>query len=267
MVKNVKNIQVKVYQLDLERHYHEQNSEIDETQDLSYLQPNSSYTYEVKTEGPFIISYHEVIVEGIGKNRGVWIVELEGEGIISRAFIRKGAIGNHSTMNSVGHEFSFFDEEGNRIKDLDIWMSGKKHHVVDKFNIPYGTEQKQLELILVKDSYAEKIYTVINPEEYNLNIGYLYSPESFIVGNKARVALHPRLTLAYDTEKKVSLKLLDKVSISVSLKNAQGNDTNLSFDNVKFKAKEDYILEFPIQGYVSSIEIIVNATVNKYNGK
>ena len=140
MIKNVKNIQVKVYQLDLQKHYLEQNSEIDETQNLSYLQPNSSYTYEVKTEGPFIVSYHEIVVEGIGKNRGVWIVELEGEGIISRAFIVKGAISNHSTLNSVGHELSFFDEEGKQIKELDIWMSGKKHHVVDKFTIPYGTE-------------------------------------------------------------------------------------------------------------------------------
>ena len=27
------------------------------------------------------------------------------------------------------------------------------------------------------------------------------------------------------------------------------------------------MLEFPIQGYISSIDIVVNATVNTYNGK
>lgn len=86
----------------------------------------------------------------------MWIVELEGEGISSRAFIRKGAIASTNTNNSVGTELKFFDETGTRIKDLTIWMEGKRHNVASFFTIPYGETDKNVDLIVTKDGYAER---------------------------------------------------------------------------------------------------------------
>ena len=68
----------------------------------------------------------------------MWIVELEGEGISSRAFIRKGAIASATTTNSVGTEIKFYDESGAQIKDYSIWMEGKKHEAQSGFTIPFG---------------------------------------------------------------------------------------------------------------------------------
>ena len=99
----MRTILVKVYHLNLTKHYLENNTEIDPTQNLSYLYPNHSYHYEISNDSPCIVSHHEIKIEGIAKKRGVWIVELEGEGISSRAFLRKGAIGSSSVHTSVGH--------------------------------------------------------------------------------------------------------------------------------------------------------------------
>jgi hypothetical protein len=153
-VKNINNIHVQIYKIDLEKHFTENESEIDQTQNLSYLQPNYSYNYTTDGSNPFLIQTYDMKIEGIPSGRGVWIVELEGEGISSRAFIRKGAVALTSGHTSAGTELKFFDETGISIKDYAIWMEGKKHIVDSTFTIPYGENDKSLNLVLVKDGYA-----------------------------------------------------------------------------------------------------------------
>ena len=59
---------------------------------------------------------HEIKVKGIPQKAGVWIVELEGEGISSRAFIQKGSISGLATLNTAGLEVKFYGENGKQIK-------------------------------------------------------------------------------------------------------------------------------------------------------
>lgn len=69
---------MQVYKLDLEKHFSENNYEIDETQNLSYLQPTHSYRYETDKKNPYLIQIFDLKIEGVPEGRGVWIVELEG---------------------------------------------------------------------------------------------------------------------------------------------------------------------------------------------
>lgn len=69
-----------------------------------------------------------------------------------------------------------------------------------------------MNIIAVKDSYAELIDVAIPAESYSWNIGYIYGYESFIVGNKAKIAIHPRLKLQDEC---IGLKILTKSKITV----------------------------------------------------
>lgn len=73
-------------------------------------------------------------------------------------------------------------------------------------------------------------------ENYYLEVAYLYNTESFIVGSIAKVLLHPKLNLAFDRAMEVSFKLLEKVSILVTLTNNLGIKSTINFDNVQFKS-------------------------------
>lgn len=46
---------------------------------------------------------------------GLFIVDLEGEGVISRAVIRKGQITCLDSLTEAGQKLSFFDENGGPI--------------------------------------------------------------------------------------------------------------------------------------------------------
>lgn len=142
----------------------ESREEIDETQNLSYLQPTHEYTYETKLTNAFVVQNFDVKVEGIEEGRGIWVVEFEGEGISSRAFIRKGVFGIVSTNNSLGNQISFFDENGAKLQNYDLWIVRKKHTVKDNFVIPYGLQNTNLDVVVLKDGYAQK-FQVFVPSE------------------------------------------------------------------------------------------------------
>lgn len=54
---------------------------------------------------------------------------MEGEGISSRALIRRGKIILQNKPTPIGHELTFFDGEGQPIPHLTIWRDGKKIQV------------------------------------------------------------------------------------------------------------------------------------------
>lgn len=74
------------------------------------------------------------------KQLGMFIVELEGEGVTSRAIIRKGTIILKNKLTPVGHQLTFYDELGQQIDKLQLWRDNKRIEVDKSFNIPFGTQ-------------------------------------------------------------------------------------------------------------------------------
>ena len=99
---------------------------------------------------------------------------------------------------------------------------------------------------------------------YDFDVGYIYGPESFIVGNKSKIILHPRLTI---NNHNVSVKLLKKVTITTTLLNNMGLKNIFSDKNIEFNCHEDYTLEFPVHSYTKEILIQVEGEINLLNGK
>ena len=71
----------------------------------------------------------------------------------------------------------------------------------------------------MKDSYAELVNLTIPPEEYSFNISCIYNQETFVVGNKAKVIMVPKLFIRTHSDRgnnePISLKLLKNVKIKV----------------------------------------------------
>ena len=169
-------------------------------------------------------------------------MELESEGISSRAFIRKGGIAFISKVVTDGLEIKFYNEKGQHMEELELWFGDKKHEVKDVYTIPFGERPERHRICVVKDGYCEMIGVHVPDESYNFNIGYIYGSESFIVGNKTKIVLHPRLTLGPKKNLKMNLDLLEDVKIMVEMVNNQNIKSSLEFDKVKFSNFEDYVL-------------------------
>jgi hypothetical protein len=79
---------------------------------------------------------------------------------------------------------------------LKIWRSGREEIIENgEYLVPFSKQNEQITILAVKDSYADKFYVNLYPESYSFDVGLIYNHESFIVGKKAKVVLHPTLKL------------------------------------------------------------------------
>ena len=127
-LKNVQEIDVKIYEINLEKHLLKNHTDIDDQVNLSFLKP--TFTSKVRTDflNPYQIFDQKITIEGIPKQMGVYIVDLQAENMTSRAVIRKGHIYCVDREMEEGQMFSFFDEDGKPISEKDglkVWIKDK----------------------------------------------------------------------------------------------------------------------------------------------
>jgi hypothetical protein len=94
---------------------------------LSFLKPTYEEIYQHKPINQY--SVEEVTIPvNIEKKMGVFIVDLQGETITSRAVIRKGVILCLEELTEAGQKFSFYNEEGKSLtsaQGLKVWIKDR----------------------------------------------------------------------------------------------------------------------------------------------
>jgi len=207
----------------------------------------------------------EFSLAGIIENKpSVYIVDFRGEGLSSRAVIRRGSIVALQKLTLTGVEIRFYQEDSTPIEELYVWCNNKRIHVKDKHIIPYTSARQSVRLVAIKDDFAELINVTVPAEEYKLNVSYVYHEENFLVGSKAKVILQARL---FNLHSPITLKALKESRISVSIINHQNISSNFDVSPVEWDHRNEYVLEIPIQAYLKSIDIAVTGKVGTYEGK
>jgi hypothetical protein len=133
--------------------------------------------------------------------------------------------------------------------------------VKHSYFIPYGPQNSE-QIIAVSNSYAEQLFINIQSEQFRFACDYLYHSESFIVGNKARIVLHPALKLNEET---TSLSRLQKVSITVAAVNNQNISSTQVSENVVFRDNEDYVVEYPVKAYLKALRVSIDGEIELIN--
>ena len=102
--KNIKSgVNMKIFSIDLEKQYLENGGEIDEQINLKFLVAMEERKEDFVFKDPFEEKKVELAVPELDGRLGMFIVELEAEGITSRAVIRKGTIILKNNIIPVGH--------------------------------------------------------------------------------------------------------------------------------------------------------------------
>jgi hypothetical protein len=90
---------------------------------------------------------------------GVYIVDLQGETVTSRAVIRKGTIICVDTFTEAGQQFSFFDQNGRPLTekdDIKVWIRGQLTKLKDnKAFVSYADKSEYGNIVAAVGDYAE----------------------------------------------------------------------------------------------------------------
>lgn len=211
-LKNVSDLLVKVYEINERAFYLDQKREINTDLNLDGLVANEEKRYEYE-EAPMIRHEEVFAFDSMQGKRGIWVVEMIGNGISSRALVRKGKLQYLSTTTPGGEMIQILTEENEWKKDASVWFGGKEYKASEDGSILLPFSEAGSTPVILSDGEISSLVTIDLPREtYTLNAGFFVEQGTLIAGREATITVRPQLSLNGEP---VSISLLEKATLRI----------------------------------------------------
>lgn len=258
-VKNIKRLMVKIYKLNLANFYRENAQEVTVAVDLDGLVANEELVFDYDQAE---YRRHDEIFELASlSGRGVFIVELIGNGISSRAMIRKGLLSYVQRPGAAGHVFTIFDENGEQVKDASIELAGSEY-TPDKNGqivIPFTTRPENRQFVIRHGDFASLQNFQHLSESYNLEASIHVEREALVAGKVATVVVRPALSI---NGFPADLGILKEVSLLITSTDRDGVESTREVKDLKLLNDRDIAFEFKTPDKLKSISFALRALVD-----
>ncbi|MEX2578347.1 MAG: hypothetical protein WD342_04750 [Verrucomicrobiales bacterium] len=218
-LKNVTELAVKVYEINALNFYLEKKQEINTDLNLDGLVPNEEKIYRYEDE-PMRRRTEVFSLEALEGERGIWVVELVGNGISSRSLVRKGKLQHLSRSTAAGELLTVLDDANNPVESPSAWFGGKSYEADEdgRILLPFSTSGT-VPVVLTDGDFASFAQVELPAEDYALEAGIMLNQETLLPGSEARVAVRPALSLNGEP---VPARLLENARLTVSTMDADG---------------------------------------------
>lgn len=198
-VKNINTIYVQVFEIDTKSYLIENRVPIPENIPLDGLisvdEQKLTYTNYPAEEHTETIKLTKIT----GFKRGVYVVNIIGDGVYSRAVLRRGQLNLFKEQTIDGYKCFILDENSNKCKGegTGLYYLGKFYPtsidgIIDVgFKIPSGDQT----LILVHEGFGFISRQKFNSDNYDLKANWIFNEETFFAGNKCQLLLNTQMYL------------------------------------------------------------------------
>lgn len=256
-LKNIGAVLVKVFQINTESYLASVGREVDLSVDLDGMVAAEEWT--IRVDAPPIQRVHRRIeLEGL-QRPGVFIVELIGGGVASRALIRKGGLRLVDRPGSAGQVITVFDDEGQHLPEATLRLGSHEYEADEDgvIRVPYATGLGTVQAILCHRGLAVAAPLERLDERYELEAAMLLDREQLLGGKQATVLIRPLLKVQ---GAKVSLGLLERPTVRVAMTDLDGVDSEVELPVELARARELEV-RFEVPWRLASLEISLAATV------
>lgn len=225
-VKNVKELEVKVFRINTLAYFQSKNAEVDTSLDLDGMVPSGAEQKLRFENVPPMRRTREKIALPACKRPGTYIVELIGNGRSSRALIRKGSLRHVVRTGSAGLVVRVMDENGTLLPDARIWLSGRELSPREDglgISIPFSTRPGATPILLVHGEVAQRAVLDHPAEVVQLRAGFHLERESLVANQIARVVCRPSLTIAGAP---ASVTLIEEPSLDITVTDLAGTSSS-----------------------------------------
>ena len=252
-VKNVPSLIVKVFEINTVNYYHDTGKPLNLALNLDGLVASheTRQTYEDPAERRIARTFDLPQLKG----RGVWVVELIGNGKSSRALIQKGQLRLHQEITAAGHSFQALDAP-----KASIWLGGREFSPGDdgRIHIPFSTQPKTDTLIVRDGNFASLVRFKHLAETYQLHAGIYVDRESLLRRNKATLVVRPVLTV---NGRPASLELLQDVRLNIRSTDFDGVSSEKDLADFALFEDRESTYEFLVPEKLASLDISLHARV------
>jgi len=268
LLKNIQQLTVKVFEVDIENYYLKNMREIDESFNVDGLIASKEDNFEFK-EPPIQKFEKEFKFDTIGdKESGTYIIEFIGNGKSSRAIIKKGKLLLLSKSTLVGQVLMILNEKYELCKGerTGVHLEGRFYNsnAEGQIILPFAERAKTAKVILMHKGFSSLADLQLLEEQYDFKCSYLYNKESFLMGNKAKILVQPRI---YINKMAASVGIIKKPTITVTTMTTSDLPSTTLYDNLKFDHKEEVEIEVPIPANLKEVRISVGGQIKLFRSE
>ncbi len=267
-LKNVDTLRLDVFDIEAFDYYRIHNEEIGLDVDLDGCVPNHATTLDFANHAPLRRHVERIPVPGIDRP-GLYIVELSGNGVSSRALIRKGRLRCVERIGAAGHVFSVLDDQGTILSDATLWLDGQIFAADPNGEIvvPFGTQDEggdpfapadDKAVILRHGRLATRTSFRHLPERYDLRLGWILERECLVAGEEATLILRPALTVQ---GRPAALSLLQDPAIELRLRDADGITALQRIESPELRDDSDFSHRFRVPARLRQVEVRMSGRV------
>ncbi|MBP8800556.1 MAG: hypothetical protein KBI41_03400 [Kiritimatiellae bacterium] len=257
-LKNVPTLLVKIYEINTFNYYRETGRPLNLAINLDGLVASVSrrieYAEPAERRHTQTFEFPEI------QKRGVYVVELIGNGKSSRALVQKGRLDVLQEVTAAGHAFTVFDEIGKRVTDASGWLGGRAFAAAKdgRIIVPFSTAPGTEHLIVRHGDFATRVAFDHLAERYELSAGIYVEREALIRRERAQIAVRPNLRL---NGQPVSVKLLKEVRLTVQAIDLQGLVTTKEFPALTLREDAETVQEILVPEQTVALDVTLHAEI------
>eukprot|EP01116_Phalansterium_solitarium_P020667 TRINITY_DN6156_c0_g6_i2.p1 TRINITY_DN6156_c0_g6~~TRINITY_DN6156_c0_g6_i2.p1 ORF type:complete len:2265 (-),score=945.46 TRINITY_DN6156_c0_g6_i2:259-7053(-) len=275
-VKNVPTLLVKLFEIDSGAYYRQHQQQVATDINLDGLIANHEavYTY---SEPPMRRVRRRFDLPQLS-GRGLFVVEFIGNGVSSRAVIRKGDIRLVERLSVAGHVFQLINERNEPISDsqdaaqvaadplrygpISVWLDGHAYKPTtgsSEIVVPYSNAPRpQQKLVLTVGGFSSLQTFRLLAETYSLNAGIYVDRESLLKLNTAKVAVRPRL---FVNGAAASVKILEEITLTIATVDQDNVPTQKVVNNFELFDDKESVQEFLVPENTRRVDVTLSGKV------
>ncbi len=260
LVKNVRTLIVKVYEINTENFYRENLREVNTDINLDGLVANFEETRQYDDPPLRQIQRHFEFPQL--EKPGVYVVDFIGNGMSSRAVVRKGQHRFLVRNSPAGQVLTILDETNQKIDDAKVWLGGREYSAdaEGRIQIPFSTSPGQRPLVISHNSVASLHQFDHRGEQYELAAGFYVDRESLLQHEDSAVLLRTGLKL---NGTPVSLSLLQNVQLTILSTDLDGLESIKEIRDCQIFEDRETLQAFHVPPRLASITFRLTSQVEK----
>jgi len=257
-LKNVKNLIVKVFEINTLSYYRDKLEPINTAIDLDGLV--ASHEDVTTYDDPPLRRIRRHFDFPFLNKRGVFVIEFIGNGKSSRALVQKGAFQYLERVGAAGHVFTVLDERNQKVNGATLWLGGHEYRADTNglIAVPYSTNPGRQQILISQGGFTTLDTFEHRAENYTLAAGIYVDRESLLKGKEAKVVIRPSLTV---NGVPIALSLLEEPALQIESTDAEGVKTTKDVKDLKLSSEQETVCEFQVPENLKHISFLLKGKI------
>ncbi|MEX0824897.1 MAG: hypothetical protein WD119_01960, partial [Pirellulaceae bacterium] len=259
-VKHVDELIVRIYEINTPSFYRSHEKLVHADIDLDGLV--ATHERRIDYTQPAIRRHRETIDLPEIEGRGVWVIDMLGGGLRTRALIRRGDLRTTVSKSANGLEITVLDEARHPVPEARLLIGSQEFLADDqgRIEVPLMDKATQRAAVLRDDALAVPIALDHAAESYRLQAAMALSRQQLLPGRTAELIVRPQLWMSGE---QVSATLLKDAEVAITVTDSDGIASTKRYDDLTFDESAETVLRFRVPARLTKIAATVSGEVTK----